>query len=136
MSTSLNLIFVLPASSPSPVLKLMVMVGPCCRIACAASQTPISTATTGTSQIHWTRQRERVTGTASGSPGGGESGGRDMCGLPCIPGQPRVERHRGEHRQYDDRAECDGRGARGNRRERVELHERGQNRDHVDVEHR
>src|ERR1700710_120378 len=103
MSTFLNLILVLPASSPSPVWKLMLMVGPFCRIDCTASQPPISTATSGTSHTSCTRQRERGGATASGKSG--STGGLSTIGLQSVPDEARVEGHRREHGQHDHRAE-------------------------------
>src|SRR5471032_2514181 len=108
MSTFLNLILVLPASRPSPVMKLIVMVGPLSSTALTASHPRISTATIGTSQISCTRQRLRGTATASGMSGGKLSGGLDMT-FPCpVPDQTRVERQCGKHGQHDDRAKCNG----------------------------
>ncbi len=68
-STFLYLILVLPASRPSPVAKLMVMVGPLSNTALTASQPPISNATIGTSQTSCRRQRERGEAIASGMSG-------------------------------------------------------------------
>src|SRR5579864_6648607 len=137
MSTFLNLILVLPASSPSPVAKVIVMVGPCSMTAFTASQQTISTAMIGTSQISCSRQRGRGVATASGISGeSGRSGGLAMILLRQIPDQARVKRHRGKHGQNDDRAKGNRCRTGLDRRERIELNKRDEHRDDVDVEHR
>src|SRR5580704_13727476 len=56
--------------------------------------------------------------------------------LHCVPYEPWIERQRGEHGQYDYRAERYRPGTRIDRCNRTELHERYQDGDDVDIEHR
>src|SRR5437867_5661200 len=65
-STFLYLIFVLPDASPSAVLKVIVIVGPCSSTAFTASHPPITTATRGISQTRDSDQRRFGAATASG----------------------------------------------------------------------
>src|SRR4029077_17433476 len=96
--TSLYLILVLPASRPSAVLKVMVMVGPCSSTAFTASQPPTSTATMGMSQMSCGVKRRLGTATASG-----RSWASGSCGLSAtrclhgVPNQARTEAPAPEH---------------------------------------
>src|SRR6266542_2641002 len=137
ISTSLYLIFVLPASRPSAVLKVMVIVGPRSRIALAASQPPTSTATMGMIQMSCGVKRRLGTATASGrSCASGSCGLSATRRLHWVPDQARIEALRREHRQHHHGAERDGAGAGPDGHQPSELHERGEESGDIDVDHR
>src|SRR5574338_41503 len=136
ISTSLNLILVLPASSPSALLKVMVITGPCSRMDFTASQPPMRAATMGTSQTscrdHLDFGATSASGKADGSGRGGASG---IVVLHGIPDQARVEAHRRKHRQYHHGAKGQCPGGRLDAGQRIELHQRCQHGDHIYVQH-
>src|SRR5690242_17831991 len=108
MSTFLYLIFVFPASRPSAVLKLIVIVGPRSQMALITSTPPINAATIGMSQTSWgTHARLRPAAARGMSEKSRPPGGSSMARPPPIPDQTRVERHRREHGDHDDRPEGD-----------------------------
>src|ERR1044071_6327180 len=137
ISTSLYLILVLPASRPSAVLKVMVMVGPCSSTAFTASQPPTSTATMGMSQMSCGVKRRLGTATASGrSWASGSCGLSATRGLHGVPDQARIEALGREHGQDHHRPEGDGSRPGLDGHEPSELHEGGEESGHVDIDHR
>src|SRR5262245_37908845 len=127
MSTSLYLIFVLPASSPSAVRKVIVTVGPRSRIAFAASHAPTSTATNRMIQMSCDAQRRENAATASGKSGRfGSCRASGMLSLRGVPDQSRVEGLGREHRQHDHRPERDRARAGPDIHQTPELDERGE----------
>src|SRR5262245_21239005 len=133
ISTSLYLIFVLPASSPSAVLNSMVITGPRSRMARTASHPPTSTATIGMIQTSWKAKRFRGTATASGS--WDDDSGSAMLFLHRVPDQARIEGLSREHRDHHHRPERDGARPGLDAHEPSELHEGGEERGDVDVDH-
>jgi hypothetical protein len=79
MSTSLYLTFVLPGSSPSALMKVIVMVGPFSSTDFTTSPTPISAAISGITQTREGSQPRFV--TISGSGTGGSSRGAPPGGV-------------------------------------------------------
>src|SRR5262245_35325875 len=129
MSTSLYLIFVLPASSPSAVRKEIVTVGPRSRIAFAASHAPTTTATNGMIQMSCGVQRRGGAATASGRSGRfGSRRASGMLPLRGVPDQSRVEALGREHRQHDHRAKRDRARSGPDVHQTPELDERGEDR--------
>src|SRR5690606_34591512 len=103
MTTFLYLTCVLLASSPSAVSKLTVICGPAESQFCNTMEKPTSAAAMGTGQTSETRARRCL---ISGAPAGvSELYGLSDIVVLCIPGQSRVEGHRGQHRQHDHQAE-------------------------------
>ncbi len=86
ISTSLNLILVFPASSPSADLKVTVICGPFSVKAFTTSQPPMSAATTGTTHTSEKRRLRLLTDAAGSS---GKSDSEECCSLMhlllCIP---------------------------------------------------
>src|SRR3982751_3003923 len=108
ISTFLYLILVLPASKPSAVLKLIVIVGPRSSTAFTPSQAPMIKATAGINQTSETVQpRFRATAASGISKISGSTGVRSMVPPHGIPNESWVKRLRGKHRQHHDRAESD-----------------------------
>src|ERR1700741_2143234 len=138
--TSRYLSLVLPASMPSAFLKRMVMVGPRSTTVLTASHPASSAATSGTSHTAGIGQRARPGGTAWGVSAGFSWRISARISVDVIalrgPDEPRVEAHRGEHGEPHDRGEGEGARAGLDVRERPGLHQRRQDRDHEDVEHR
>src|SRR5574341_1121671 len=132
-STFLYLIFVLPASRPSAVLKVIVIVGPRSWIAFTASHPPITTATIGISQTIENNPRRFGATAASGTS---KSRGALAIGPPQrIPNEARVKTLRREHREDHDRSEGDGPWPGLDRRQGLELNERGKDRRDIDIHH-
>src|SRR5438034_974187 len=135
-STFLYLIFVLPASSPSAVLKVIVIVGPLSRTAFTASQPPTSAATIGISHTRDSDPRRFGTTSAGGMSSMLKSSGVLAIVSPhWIPHEPRIKRLRREHRHHHHRTERDRRRPRLDRRQGLELDQRGEHRRHLDVHH-
>ena len=122
-STLLYLIRVLPASIPSAVLKLMVMVGPRPSKEWSASHPPISAAMAGISHTKETDQRRGGVGNASGiCDSSGMRGVSLMVGRQGVPNQTRIEVECREHSQNNHRTECDCPTARVYHSERLDLY--------------
>src|SRR5215468_11603240 len=106
MLTSLYLMKVLPASTPSAALKTMVMVGPSLRTRWTAMPTATTAARIG--MIQTTEMRARLRGTTVAC---GRSSRSVLSGMAVppdgdrVPDQAGVERFRRHHRQHDDRRE-------------------------------
>src|SRR5436309_1103906 len=134
-STLLYLIFVLPASSPSAVLKVIVIVGPCSLMTLNASHPPASAATMGMAQTMDSDQRRFEAATASGRSKSCGASAMALAFLQRVPYQARVKGLCREHRQHHHRAERDRSRSGLDRRQRLELDERGEDRGDVDVHH-
>src|SRR6185436_2431136 len=128
---------VLPASMPSAPFITMVMFGPSLRMRWMAM--PIATSAARTGMIQTIEMRSRFFRVTAASGTLERSGSSAMIGgtrSVCVPDEPRIEGFRREHGQHDDGGEEQHPGARGDRRQRLELHERdGKGRDEH-VEHR
>src|SRR5262249_52226777 len=113
--TSLYLSLVFPASMPSALLNLMVMVGPRSRRVLTPSQPASSAAMSGTSHTAGRCQRARPAGTAWGISECISEG----CIALGVPDEARIEAHRGEHGEHHDRGEGQGARPRLDVRERL-----------------
>src|SRR5262245_41967042 len=108
-STDLYLTLVLPASRPSAVLKVIVIVGPLSMMPLTTSQPPINAAMIGINQINCTDQPRLRTARASGRSVRSKSGGGLFLTVSLrVPDQLGFELHRRNHRQHHDCAEGHG----------------------------
>src|SRR5579864_6924073 len=147
-STSLYLTLVLPGSSPSALLKEMVMVGPRSVTDLITSAMPISAAISGITQTSDGSQRLRGSMSGSGSWGGSlgpfeslrgasSEAGVGPCGLVMVrilrcwgaafhgvPDEPWIELHGSYHGQDHDRAERDRARPGRDHGQRFEAHQR------------
>src|ERR1700677_4780582 len=121
-ATSLFMILVLPASSPSAEVKVIVMVGPRSERLCQASHPAASAATMGRSQMT-EKRRWRCCATF-----GGWSCSLAMAGLRHVPHQTRVEAFRRDHGCDDDRPKRKDAGSGFDRCDLSQCHERGEKR--------
>ena len=121
-------------------LKVMVIVGPLSRIALTASQPPTSAATIGMSQTSCSERRRFRARRRPRGCSGSRIGVRSVRQPWGFSGGSQIRRGskgmRREHGQHHDGAEGDRAGARLDRRQRLQLHQRDDQRHHVDVEHR
>src|SRR6185295_11071833 len=128
---------VLPASMPFASCSTMVIVGPSARSRWIAMPSATSAASAGMIQMMEMRRRfRRVTAAFGRSSCSGCSAMRGSMPDSGVPDEPRVERFRRQHRQYDDGSEEQHAGAWRDRREGGKLHERDGERRNEDVEHR
>src|SRR4029079_2590192 len=133
-SMSLYLILVLPACRPSAVRKLMMIVVPRSSQYENASQAPTAMAIAGTTQMSGSERRELRADTACGI----ESGGGVLLTLAFhrIPEEARIEVARRRHGEHYHRAESERARPGLDVAERAQLHDRGQEGNDEDVEHR
>src|SRR5688572_17623964 len=130
-STDLCLMRVFPASMPSPEMNWMVIVGPRSQNDLSAMAPATIAARIGTIHTNCTACERPRRSTACGT--GSWSATAVVQG---IPGEARVEAHRGEHGEHHDRGEVGRARARHDRGEGLELHQRHQRGADVDVHHR
>src|SRR2546422_11264773 len=98
-----------------------------------ASQPPASAATMGMAQTMDSDQRRFEAATASGRSKSRGASAMALAFLQGVPDQARVKGLRREHRQHHHRAERDRSRSGLDRRQRLELDERGEDRDDVDI---
>src|SRR5262245_60075189 len=136
MITSLYLTNVLPASTPSAAEKTIVIVGPSLRMRWTAI--PIATTAARIGMIQTTEIRPRLDGptVARGSDDGTVGSGIERPPFRfVVPEQSRVEALGRKHREHDHRHEKAHAGTRFDRHERLQLHERHDERIDEHIEH-
>src|SRR5688572_10315154 len=133
--TSRYLMRVLPGSRPAAVSNVIVIDGPSLLYVFQASHAATTAARAGIS--HTSGRPRRASTSTSGTVSSGRFEiGSVTVGSSRVPDETRVEGHGGEHGEDDDAAERDRPGARRDRRDGVEAHERDENGEHEDVDHR
>src|SRR5262245_54283809 len=137
MFTSLYLMKVLPASTPSAALKMMVMVGPSLMMRWIAMPMATTAAKSGIIQTMDARWRLFGTTVACGRVSRLLlSAISVLLACPCIPDQAGVEGFRGDHGQHNHCREKQHPRTGLHRHQRLELHEGDGKRVDEDVQHR
>src|SRR5262249_36739623 len=136
ISTPLYSILVLPASSPSADLNVMVIFGPWLRIRVTATQTPATAAMIGTIQTTESRVRFLVTARDCGTCDVSLSAMGTPFRTGAIPEEPRIERPDGQHCENHDGGEEEQAGRGRDRHQRLQLDQCSGERVDEDVDHR
>src|SRR5262245_25523114 len=124
MFTSLYLMKVWLASTPSAALKTIVMVGPSLKMRWIAM--PMATTAAKSGMIQMMEMRWRLLGTTVACGRVSRlllSAMSVLLACPCIPDQTGIKRFSGNHRQHDHRREKQHPGTGLHCHQRLELHE-------------